>query len=79
MNFVGRRVIICIGCVQELRRFRATWDVGCLKLRHLHICYHIDHIWRCIDFRHLTSQLARNLLNFVTVSTCHNMTPRQVS
>jgi hypothetical protein len=26
----------CRGCMQELRRFRASWDVRCLKPRHLH-------------------------------------------
>jgi hypothetical protein len=29
-------------CVQVLRRFRANWDVECLKPRHLHVCYHIN-------------------------------------
>jgi hypothetical protein len=37
--------------------------VGCLKPKHFQVCYHIDHMWRCIGFRHQTSQLARNLFN----------------
>jgi hypothetical protein len=30
------------------------------------VCYHIDHMWRCIGFRHQTWKLARNLLNCCT-------------
>ena len=37
-------------------------------------------MWRCLDFSHRTSQLARKLLNFfTTASTCDDTTPRQVS
>jgi hypothetical protein len=65
-NLSGRRVITWTSCVQELRRFRVSWDVGCLEPRHLHVYYRIDHMWRCLGFRHPTSQLARNLLNCCT-------------
>jgi hypothetical protein len=30
------------------------------------VCYHINHMWRCLGFSHLTSQLALNLLNCCT-------------
>ena len=63
--------IACIGCHKKLSGFRASCDVRCLKLRHLRIC---------LGFRHRTSQLARNPLNFfITAYTCDEMTPRQVS
>jgi hypothetical protein len=30
------------------------------------LCYHIDHMWRCLGFKHLASQLTRNLLSCCT-------------
>jgi hypothetical protein len=59
-------VITCRSCVQQLRRFRASCDVWCLQTTHLRVCYRMDHMWRCLGFRHHTSQLAQNLLTSCT-------------
>ena len=58
-NLSRCRVIACRGCGKKFRSFRASCDVRCLKPRHLR------HMWRCLGFRHRTSQLARKHLNFL--------------
>jgi hypothetical protein len=66
-NLSGCRVMACIGCGQQLRRFRASRDVGCLKLIHLRCVTTLITCRGCLGLRHPTWQLARNLLNCCTL------------
>ena len=61
-NLLRCHVISCVGYGKKLRMFRASCDVRCIKPRH-------RNLWRCLGFTHRTSQLARNILNFLPQPT----------